>query len=669
MPWFYPRNNWYRRRRYRFRRRPRRFIRRRWRRKRNWVRTKRKKLKKILLTEYQPASIRKCKIKGKLPLFETDKHRITNNFEMYELSIVPEKLSGGGGWSLKLLTLGALYSEHEYCRNIWTHTNKDHPLTRYTGCTIKIWQPKDVDLVFSYSVQMPMESTLEMYQSMQPSIHAMMPHHKIIPSRQTYPKKKPYYKFKISPPKPFINKWYFQQDITKTPLLLTKATAISLQDYYLAPNSPSTNVTINILNIALLKNRNFKTPPNPGYYISGEGTNKVYLYSTRKVPTDTYHYENPTAWLDYGDVIPLYDTNTFTEGMSYNDYVHAHGTISHDTWKTTWYTQRGNPFNNAYLDNECPVYQSQKDYSSIIQTTNWDKQKVQNFTQVHLTQKIRYNPYNDTGYGNMCYFLSIAKQEMGWEPPEKPELVATGLPLWLLLFGFADWQKKLKKLLHLDTDYVILVKSPHTLPIKQPFLMLNETWIQGQSPQEEKPNPEDAKVWHPQFQFQQLIYNDICASGPGIVRLPEGKTVEAIMDYTFYFKWGGNPPQMEKIKDPADQPTFPLPRNELDTNSLQNPAIDARTFLYQFDERRGQITEKAAKRLRTDYSTEKPFITDGEHHLSVPLQKTSQETSETSSEEEETETCLLEQLQQQYQQQQQLKRRILKTMHRLQKLE
>lgn len=587
---------------------------------------------------------------------------------MYEMSIVPEKLSGGGGWSLKLLTLGALFSEHEYCRNSWSYTNKDLPLARYTGCTIKIWQAKDVDIVFSYSVQMPMESSLAMYQSMQPSIHAMMPHHKIIPSRQTYPRKKPYYKFKIKPPKPFINKWYFQQDITKTPLLLTKATAISLQDYYLAPNSPSTNVTINILNIGLIKNRNFKTPTNPGYSPSGVGTSKVYLYSTSFTPTTHYNLENPSQWLKLTDVIPLYDTNKYTEGESYNEYK-VHTQITKDQWKTTWYSVRGNPFHSRYLGNETPVYQSAHDYTSFIQQADFETAMVKNFTLVQLTQKIRYNPYNDTGYGNMCYFLSIAKDESGWEPPEKPELVATGLPLWLLMFGFADWQKKLKKLLHLDTEYVLLVKTAHTLPIKQPFLMLNQTWIDGQSPQEETQNPEDAKSWHPQFQFQQLIYNEICGSGPGIVRLPEGKTVEAIMDYIFYFKWGGNPPPMDKIKDPADQPSFPLPRNEFNTNSLQNPAIDASTFLYQFDERRGQITEKAAKRLQRDYSTPKPFITDGEHHFSVPLQEASQETQETSSEEEETETCLLEQLQQQYQQQQQLKRRILKTMQRLQKLE
>lgn len=605
-----------------------------------------------------------------MPLFETDKHRITNNFEMYEMSMVPEKLSGGGGWSVKLITLNALYSEHEYCRNSWSHTNKDLPLARYTGCTIKLWQSPTADYVFSYSTQMPMESSLAMYQSMQPSIHAMLPHHKIIPSRQTYPKKKPYFKLKIKPPKPFTNKWYFQSDIVKTPLLLTKASAMSLQDYYINPNSPSTNVTIPILNIGLLKNRNFKTPATPGYSPSGTGTSKVYLYSTSFIPQTNQNLENPSSWLQYQYVIPLYDTSNYTEGESYAEYKTTHTDTTPQNWKTRWYSVRGNPFHDRYLGKESPVYQCAKDYSSMIQDESaWPSKMVENFTLVELVQNIRYNPYNDTGYGNMCYFLSITKDESGWEPPEKPELVATGLPLWLLMFGFADWQKKLKKLLHLDTDYVILVKTTHTLPIKQPFLMLNPTWIEGQSPQETKPNTEDLHIWHPQFQFQQLIYNEICESGPGIIRLKEGQTVEGVMSYIFYFKWGGNPPPMDKIKDPADQPTYPIPRNEFNTNSLQNPATDPATFLYQFDERRGQITEKAAKRLQRDYSTETPFITDGERHFSPKLQEATQETSETSSEEEEEETPILLKLQQQYQQQQQLKRRILKTMKKLQKYE
>ncbi len=399
-----------------------------------------KKLKRLIVNEWQPASIRKCKIQGRLPLFETDYTRITNNFEMYELSLVPEHLSGGGGWSIKMISLRALYSEHEYCRNAWTYTNKNHPLCRYTGCSIKLYQSKDADYVFSYSTQMPMLSTLEMYQSMQPSIHKMLPHHILVPSRQTYPKKKPYYKLHIKPPKPFLNKWYFQADLYNTPLVLFKTTATSLQDYYINPESPSTNLTIPILNTGLFKNRNWKTPQNPGYYASGSGTNKVYLYSTSTVIQNA-NLENPSSWLPWKDVIPLYDTQLHTEGSSYTEVKNTETSLTPQTWKTKWYNYRGNPFHERYLGAESPVYQSTLDYSTIINKSDFETGKVTTFTLVSLTYKLRYNPYNDHGRNNMVYFLSIAKEEQGWEPPEKPELVGIGLPLWLLCFGFSDWQK------------------------------------------------------------------------------------------------------------------------------------------------------------------------------------------------------------------------------------
>nr|UGV38138.1 MAG: ORF1 [TTV-like mini virus] len=669
MPWYYPRRRRYRRRWTRFWRRPRKTFRSRYRRRRYPVRNYKKKLKRLILTEWQPACIRKCKIQGKLPLFETDYSRVNNNFEMYELSLVPEHLSGGGGWSIKMISLRALFSEHEYCRNYWTYTNKNLPLCRYTGCSIKLYQSKHADYIFSYSTQMPMQSTIEMYQSMQPSIHAMLPHHIVVPSRHTYPKKKPYYKLHIKPPKPFVNKWYFQSDMTNTPLVLFKTSATSLQDYYINPEAQSTNLTIPILNTGLFKNRNWKTPQNPGYSPYGDGTNKVYLYSTSQIPHNQ-NLENPSAWLKWVDVIPLYDTQNHTEGSSYTEAKNSDASITGpEAYKTKWLPYRGNPFHERYLGTESPVYQSKIDYSSILNKANFTTGMVENFTLVSLTYKLRYNPYNDHGRNNMCYFLSIAKEEQGWEPPEKPELVSVGLPLWLLLFGFADWQKKLKKLLHLSTDYVCVVKSTMTYPVKQPLVMLNQSFIDGNSPQEQGVNIEDAHIWHPQFQFQELTHNDIVSSGPGIIRLTQGQTVEASLDYKFYFKWGGNPPPMDTIKDPGEQPTYPIPRNELLTNSLQNPATDPSTFLWQFDERRGQITEKAAKRLQTDYSTETTSFTDGAHHFSPPIQTTKETSPETSSEEEEEETPLLLKLQQQYLQQQQLRHRILKTMKKLQKLE
>ncbi len=51
---------------------------------------------------------------------------------------------------------------------------------------------------------------------------------------------------------------------------------------------------------------------------------------------------------------------------------------------------------------------------------------------------------------------------------------------------------------------------------------------------------------------------------------------------------------METICNPINEPVYPVPDSQLQTPSLQSPTTPLETFLYKFDERRGQITAKAA---------------------------------------------------------------------------
>lgn len=210
MPWRrYHRRRWRRRRPQFWRPRPT-FRRRLWKR-RYWVRNKRpkRKLKKLRLTEWQPKAIRKCNVKGFLCLFQTGIDRISYNFDMYETSIIPEKLPGGGGFSIKNLSLLALYDEHIHGHNIFTHTNQPYQLMRYLGCTLYLYQSLNVDYIMTYSNTWPLKSTMLMYNTMQPSIHALQKNKILIPSKNTWKWKKPYKKVFIPPPTQMQNKWYF----------------------------------------------------------------------------------------------------------------------------------------------------------------------------------------------------------------------------------------------------------------------------------------------------------------------------------------------------------------------------------------------------------------------------------------------------------------------------
>lgn len=165
-----------------------------------------------------------------------------------------------------------------------------------------------------------------------------------------------------------------------------------------------------------------------------------------------------------------------------------------------------------------------------------------------------------------------------------------------------------------------------TLPV------IDLAFIQGNSPYENAPSPADSERWHPSVQMQQVTINTICATGPGSPKQPPLNSIEAKIEYDFTFKWGGNPPPMSTITDPKEQPEIHLPSNLQQTNSLQNPANDPASYLYNFDERRSILTNKAIKRLQKDYKTEKlllqmeacskpPSFKHKKHHRKAPRKK------------------------------------------------
>lgn len=660
MPWYYRR---YRRympyRKYRRHwRRTRKTVFRRYRR-RQWVRRSKpfRKFKKIRISQYQPSRIRKCKIKGPICLFETTNQRIGHNFDLYEISDVPEHLPGGGGWGMKLFTLEALYAEHEYCRNIWTHTNRDLPLVRYLGCRIQLYQPEYCDYIFSYTNETPMASNLGMYNAMQPSIHIMLPHKKIIPGIKTYRRRKPYKTLFIRPPTQLTNKWYFQQDMAKTPLLLTRTTATSLNKFYIDPDKINTNINITTININVFQNRQFVQTGTEVYWAKRINIDTYYIYG--------YQGEIKSGKLDKKLLVPLTQTQTFELGKSYTDITHE-STYKPDTWKNAWRTNQGNPFYPDWLTNNYITVLIKQDPQSLFTDA---KQEVETFSTVELSQTFRYNTYADQGANNMVYFKSNKRQEENWLPPENPELYNENLPFWILLWGFIDWHKRIKKHLHLDTDYICTFRHK-TQKGWEYFVPISQSFLNGKSPYEpeDHPNKLDADSWYPQLQYQEEIINQILLAGPGTVKIPDNFSVQALMKYQFYFKWGGNPPPMDTISDPKLQPTYVIPGNKLATNSLQNPTTySPENILWSFDERRGYITQAAIKRLQKDKKTKTAFITDGNRFQDQPW---TQETSpETSSEEEEEQTTLYEQLQQQRHKQQQLRLRIMKTLQQLQNLE
>nr|UGV35155.1 MAG: ORF1 [TTV-like mini virus] len=663
MPW---RNYYYRRRRRRWNRywRPRKTVRRRyyWRRRRQPVR--RKKLKSIILRELQPKKINKCKITGFIPLFWGPPERFVNNYESYEMSIAPEKIPSGGLFGIKNFNLEALFAEHQQVRNIWTKTNNTLPLVRYTGCQFKFYKSNNTDYIVSYDNNMPMKSSLDLYETLHPGVHFLLKNKIVVSSTQTTTKGKLYKKIKISPPAPLQNKWYFQADISRTPLCQIRTSATSLNSFYIHPKSISTSMTITYLNPTAITNTCFKTNPPQGYYSkkTPAGDN-VYLYSAKKEEIKEGTQIHKIIFL--GNTQHNYEGETFPDkksGEEVTQYIKRYD-------KTKW----GNPFHTKYLNRTYRVYQSTTYYNKMAQkmiSSNPTIEHTDSFTEVFLTDAKRYNSFNDDGSNNTIFLKSVKDTTDGWSFPEDQDLIQSGLPLWILTFGFVDFLKKAKRNLKIDDEWMVVLKTKHTTEPTQPFMpLLDVNFIQGNSPYEKQPNPLDQLRWYPSTQMQQVTINNISLSGPGSPKQPPLESIQAIAKYTFYFKWGGNPPPMDSITDPQEQIQYHIPTNFRKTNSLQNPATSPEYFLYSFDERRGQLTDKAIKRLQKDYETSKTFISDGSRFQpEVYKQETTSPETTTSEEEEETENLLLK-LRKQRLKHKRLKHRIMEKLKLLQTTE
>nr|UGV38290.1 MAG: ORF1 [TTV-like mini virus] len=665
MPYYYRKRYYPRRRRRYWRRGPRKTFRRRfWRRHRYYsyrVRKPKKKLKYLRLKEYQPYYINKLKIRGLLPLFITTDERRTNNYVIYKDEIAPHYIPSGGGFSVYTLTLNGLYENFTKIQNIWTRSNNTFPLIRYTGAKIQLYRSENADYIFTYHSCFPMKAKLETFQSCQPNLMQLNKRHKIIRCKKDNPYKKPYKTIKISPPGQITNKWFFQKEIADTPLLMTMCSAMSLDRFYSASTSISSTIGFKVLNPELFSYHNFVLFPSTGYKPNAT----LYLWSVEN-PSHSLS-ETPTKNLIY-----LGNSKEYKTGQAIKDIPQQ--TSQSATWDkyfestTNW----GNPFEPRYLNKEWPVLVS--NYSPHELKTKIpisDNSKLgQWFTETdkELILECRYNPYNDKG-NNHVFITPITHQSQEpWALPAQQKFRTDNLPLWAALFGFVDWEKLINAPVNVETDYICCIVSDYILPKLDYYIPIDQEMLDGRSkyqPKETRPQIFDLLHWYPKLKFQLTALNQIGSCGPGTIKLPPQVSAEAHCRYTLYFKLGGCGPPMETIENPEDQPVYPTPNNLIQSTSLQSPDEPIQYYLYKFDERRGQLTKKAAERITKYKETKKPSSTfAATNYFHPPIDH---QTSEEDSSEEETEKETLQQLLlQQRVKQQKFKSRILHLIQQLQ---
>ena len=84
-----------------------------------------------------------------------------------------------------------------------------------------------------------------------------------VPSLKTKPYGKRTVTKKIAPPKLITNRWFFQEEIAKTPILMLLGSAVDFNSPYLSNNTDNNCIGINILNPEIFNSVGFDLPTYP----------------------------------------------------------------------------------------------------------------------------------------------------------------------------------------------------------------------------------------------------------------------------------------------------------------------------------------------------------------------------------------------------------------------
>nr|UHK05576.1 MAG: ORF1 [Torque teno midi virus] len=596
----------------------------------------RRKKRKIPVMQWQPESIRKCKIKGMgllvLGAEGTQMYCYTTDKDNY----IPPKVPYGGSFGVELYTLRYLYEEYTFHNNIWTASNLLKDLCRYLYCKLIFYRHDHTDFVVTYDIQPPFDINKYTFPGCHPQQLLLTKHKKIIYSTKTKPNGKYTVKFNIKPPKQMITKWFFTKPFSDFGLLLLKGAALNLRNSYLTPTNE--NLLVNLISL------------NTSFY-------RIPDWSQSKISTGAYlPYSGVSKGITFQVPKKGGTTDTYTpDEKIFSDY------STSVSWDKGWFNPK------------------------ILQSTQVNNYGT--FTATHTTIAGRYNPTIDNGKGNKVYLVSTLQNS--WAPPRTDKtLYFEDMPLWLCLYGYYSFIKTINPKTYNDIirTHVLVIESPaiHCYPeigSCSQYVPIDIEYTKGEKPYNRPVWASDKTLWVPNMNWQMKTINSIVESGPYMQKLSEEResTWELKYTYQFYFKWGGPHTPGKEVKNPQDLDTYPVPDTMPKTIQITNPEkLSTETIFHPWDTRRGQIKESALKRMLCHLETDSEFefpteeLPKKKKRLGAALQAPQEETQEIQAclqdlcKEniyQETQTDNLQQLiNQQQQQQQHLKYNILKLL-------
>nr|UHK05302.1 MAG: ORF1 [Torque teno midi virus] len=565
-----------------YRRRHRRPIKRRRRRRRTKVR---RKLPFLRLLQWQPASIRKCKIKGFQTLVLGANGKQFRNSLTAEREWTPPKVPGGGGFAVSTYSLGFLYEQYKFRNNIWTASNQGKDLVRYTGGKITFYRHDYIDFIVYYSREYPMTINQFTYSQTHPHSLLLKKHKIIIPSKITNPNGKRKITKTFKPPRQMVNKWFFADTFESTPLLLLQACACDLTFVHLGRQGEN-----QLMNLFYL---------NEKFYLDGSwGKNRQSDQPYTPVST----WKGTLTGTDYQNkAVNFVMPTKYTESINYT---------------TGWFS------------------------TQILQLKT-----VSTPTTEVPVGIARYNPTIDDGKNNSIWLSSTLTYNHN--KPQDRVLFFDNLPLWLLLFGWTDYVLKIKGDPAFLDSYILVIQSNYIRSAKTHgtsniYIPLDESYIKGNAEYNTTPFPQQQEKWFPTLRHQLETINNIVKCGPNIAR-PEGKISnwELHCHYSFFFKWGGDDNLPTEVQDPGTLPTYPVPDKFSQTIQIYDPKTQTpQSIFHTWDYRRGQLTATAIKRMQENLPDESISSTDSDFHSPPKKIKLSRNDPPCEEKETEIQTCL-----------------------------
>nr|UGV43915.1 MAG: ORF1 [Torque teno virus] len=590
--------------------------------------TLRRKRKRLIIKQWQPNNIRKCRITGMLPMVICGHGMSANNYAIRSDDTESMKFSFGGGFSTTTFTLKVLYDQHLRGMNRWSTSNDILDLARYLGCDFYFYRDKHTDYIVQYDTAAPFTIDKDSSPNYHPGVLIKARKKVLVPSYDTHPKGRAKVKIHIEPPKMFVDKWYAQHDLCDVELVSFVVSLASFQHPFCRPQTDNPCVTFQVLqnfynsvigNSVNLTDEKFNSIFRDYLYKYGSFYQQVLVPSyIRKI---THNPDGSTT----GALSILTNYNEWVSGTGENKFIPGNTSVhynfctynpKHDHltslrqyyfhWETIQSVATSHfKAQHVPIAATMPakdVWEYRIGMFSPIFLSPYRTSPVENWPMAY--RDISYNPLNDKAVGNKLWLQSIAKADTQFHIPSCT-YVLEDKPLWAMCFGYRDFIKSVKEKQDPDFENIVCIICPYTVPPlydnKNPLMGYvfydtnfgNGKWLDGSG----LVPVEMQSRWRPYLAFQTKVMTDIAMSGP-FSYPDELKNTTINAKYKFRFKWGGNMIYQQTIKNPCTDGQDPHSyRHPRDVQVADPITVGPRYAFHQWDWRRGWLGDKALKRM------------------------------------------------------------------------